>query len=332
MSVGIIGTGSYLPSKVLTNFDLEKIVDTSDEWIKTRTGISERRIIDDNANISDMAVEASKKALLDADLEVSDIDLIILATCSPETLMPSTSCLVQQKLGAKTIPAFDVSAGCTGLIYAITIGTQFIETGMYEKVLVIGADALSRHLDWTDRTTCVLFGDGAGAVILGKVQKGYGIISNYLAADGKGADLLKIPAGGSGLPATEDSFEKKLHCVQMSGSEVFKFATRALPRATKAALKRANLTIDDVKYIIPHQANIRILENVAKKFGVGFDKLIKNIDKYGNTSTASIAIALDELQRANKIHEGDILLLVGFGAGLTWGANVIKWVKYKKSK
>ncbi len=332
MSVGIVGVGSYLPHKILTNFDLEKMVDTSNEWIRTRTGISERRIVDDDVNISDIAVEAAKKALLNAGLEIKDIDLIILATCSPEMVMPSTSCLVQKKLGAKTIPAFDMLAGCTGLIYAITTGAQFIETGMYKKVLVIGADALSRHLDWTDRATCVLFGDGAGAVVLGEVEDGYGILSNYLAATGAGAELLRIPAGGSGMPATEESFEKKLHCIQMSGGEVFKFASRALPQATKAVLKRANLTLADVKYIIPHQANIRILETAAKKLGVDFNKLIKNIDKYGNTSTASIAIALDELQRANKIHEGDILLLVGFGAGLTWGANVIKWGGNKKNR
>lgn len=328
---GIIGIGSHLPSKTLTNFDLEKIVDTSDKWIKTRTGISERRIIDDNTGLSDLAVSASKKALFDAGLEITDIDLIILSTCSPEMVMPSTACLVQQKLGAKTIPAFDISAGCTGFIYAVAIGAQFIETGCYKKVLVIGADALSKHLDWTDRGTCVLFGDGAGAVVLGVVEQGYGILSNYLAATGAGANLLKIPAGGSGLPATKDSFVKKLHCVQMNGNEVFKFAVRALPQATNAALRKANLTVDDVDYFIPHQANIRILETAARKLGVGFDKIVNNIDKYGNTSTASIPVALDELWQSGVIKKGDVMLLVGFGAGLTWGANVIKWSKTTSS-
>jgi len=316
-----------LPDKVLTNFDLEKMVDTSDEWIQTRTGISKRRIISDNINVSDLAVEAAREALLNGNLNIADIDLIILSTCSPEMVMPSTACLVQQKLGAKTMPAFDISAGCTGFIYAITVGTQFIETGLYKKILIIGADALSRYIDWTDRNTCVLFGDGAGAIVLGEVEEGYGILSNYLAASGAGANLLQIPAGGSRVPATENSYEKKLHCVNMNGNEVFKFAVRALPQAAKAALKKANLTIDDVSYVIPHQANTRILEAAARKLKINSDKIISNIDKFGNTSTASIPIALDELAKAHRIKVGDILLLVGFGAGLTWGANVIKWSK-----
>jgi len=316
-----------LPDKVLTNFDLEKMVETSDEWIRTRTGISKRRIISDNINVSDLAVEAAGKALLDGNLSITDIDLIILSTCSPEMVMPSTACLVQQKLGAKTMPAFDISAGCTGFIYAITAGTQFIETGLYKKILIIGADALSRYIDWTDRNTCVLFGDGAGAVVLGEVEEGYGVLSNYLAASGAGANLLEIPAGGSRMPATENSYEKKLHCVNMNGNEVFKFAVRALPQAAKAALKKANLTIDDVSYVIPHQANTRILEAAARKLKINSDKIISNIDKFGNTSTASIPIALDELAKSHRIKVGDILLLVGFGAGLTWGANVIKWNK-----
>ncbi|MDI6799186.1 MAG: beta-ketoacyl-ACP synthase III [Actinomycetota bacterium] len=328
MTAKIIGVGSYLPERVLTNQDLEEMVDTSDDWIRTRTGILERRIIEADENVSDLAAKASLNAISDAGLKVSDIDLIILSTCSPEMILPSTACLVQHKIGAKTTPAFDVMAGCTGFIYALSVAAQFIETGTYRNILVIGADALSRHIDWQDRNTCVLFGDGAGAVVLGPDLNGFGILANYLASTGAGAGLLSIPGGASAAPAHADSFDKTENYLQMNGSEVFKFATRALPRAVKDVTRRANVDLSGIDYIIPHQANYRIIETAARKLNVDSDRIINNIERLGNTSTASIPIALDELYRSGRLKRGDLMILVGFGAGLTWGANLIKWADH----
>ncbi len=316
-----------MPKKVLTNLDLESMIDTSDEWIMTRTGISERRIIDDGENLSDLALRAALNAIEDASLKPSDIDLIILTTCSPEMILPSTACLVQDKLGLANTPAFDLMAGCTGFIYGLSVASQFIEAKSYENVLVIGADALSRHIDWTDRNTCVLFGDGAGAVVLGSSEKGGGILANYLAASGSGSSLLNIAGGGSGSPCSSDSFDPSSNYLKMNGSEVFKFATRVLPEAVEAVAKRAGLKLEEIDYIIPHQANYRIIETAAKKLHINSDRIINNIERLGNTSTASIPLALEEIYREGRLKAKDKIILVGFGAGLTFGANLIVWEK-----
>ncbi len=324
--VGIVGIGSHVPERVLTNFDLEQIVDTSDEWIKTRTGIIQRRIANETMCTSDLASEAGRKALIDANVDTEDIDLIIVATASPDMIFPSTACLTQHKLGA-SCPAFDISAACTGFIYGLSVASQYIATGAFETILLIGADALTRYVNWLDRSTCILFGDGAGAVVLQRAEEGYGILANYLAADGSGSDLLKIPAGGALIPGSEKSVKAGLHHIHMSGNEVFKFAVRAISDAAKGALNLANLSIEDVDYFIPHQANKRIIETAVEKLKISPDKVVTNIHKYGNTSTASIPLALDEIWRGRKLKRGDILLFVGFGAGLTWGANVVRWSK-----
>jgi len=323
--VGVIGIGSYVPERILTNHELEQMVDTSDEWIKTRTGIAERRLADDGETTSDLAYEASKLALEDAGLDVKDIDLIIVATASPDMIFPSTSCILQQRLGLKNVPAFDVSAACAGFVFGLSVAYQYVASGEYKKVLFVGSDTLTHFVNWQDRNTCVLFGDGAGAVVLGKTEKGYGILSNVLASNGSGADLLKIPAGGSNITGTIESVEKGLHFIEMNGNEVFKFAVRAIPQASKQALKKAGLTVDDVDFFIPHQANSRIINTAASKLKIGPERIISNIEKYGNTSTASIPLALDEIWKEGRLKKGDILLLVGFGAGLTWGANIIRW-------
>ncbi|MHB8842554.1 MAG: beta-ketoacyl-ACP synthase III [Candidatus Aquicultor sp.] len=325
ISVGIVGIGVHVPEKVLTNFDLEKMVDTSDAWIRTRTGIAERRVAAEGITTSDLAAEAAKAALNDAGITADEVDLILVATSTPDMIFPSTACLVQNKLGTAGCAAFDIQAACTGFPYGFTVAAQFIETGMYKTVLLIGADTFTKYINWQDRGTCVLFGDGAGAVVLRQVDDGYGLLSSYLAADGSGADLLKIPAGGSALPGNEYSVENKLHYVQMAGGEVYKFAVRILPDVSTKALEKAGLTVSDVDYLIPHQANIRIINAAADRLGIDKGKIIVNLEKYGNTSTASIPLALYDLYASGGLKRGDILLFVGFGAGLTWGANVIRW-------
>jgi len=324
---GILGIGSFVPEKILTNFDLEKIVDTSDEWITTRTGIKERRIADKSVATSDLATAAAEKALADANLKASDIDLIIVATVTPDMNFPSTACIVQSNLGAKNIPAFDISVGCSGFIYGITIAQQFIENGIYNNVLVIGAETLSKITNWEDRNTCVLFGDGAGAAVIGKVEKGYGILSSFLGADGEGGKYLYMPAGGSKMPASEETVNKKLHTIFMEGQEVFKFAVKIMDSATIEALNRCGLKAEDIDLLIPHQANTRIIDSAMKRLKLTKDKVYINLDKYGNTSAASVVIALDEAYRNGLIKKGYIVPVVAFGAGLTWGAAVIKWSK-----
>jgi len=327
MNAGIIGVGSYVPKKVLTNFELEKMIDTSDEWIRTRTGIAERRVVDSGTFTSDLAAQAGLKALDEAKVSPQEIDLMIVATSSPDMIFPSTACLAQNKMGLKDCPAFDISAACTGFVYALAVADSFISSKTFEKVLVIGADALTRHVNWKDRNTCVLFGDGAGAVILGPVAKDYGILANYLAADGDGANLLKIPAGGSQLPGSEDSFREGLHFVSMNGNEVFKFAVRVIPEAVRKVLSQTGISLEEVNYIIPHQANQRIIEAAVSRLKVKPEKMVSNISKYGNTSTASIPLVIDELWKEGNLKSGDLILLVGFGAGLTWGASLIRWHK-----
>jgi 3-oxoacyl-[acyl-carrier-protein] synthase III len=317
----VVGTGSYLPKKVLTNLDLEKMVDTNDEWIQERTGIKERRISDKSEATSDLAVEAARKAILSAKMDPKDIELIIVGTSSPDMLFPSTACIVQDKLGAVNSAAFDVSAACTGFNYALASAVGFIESGIYNNVLVIGADTLTKYLDWTDRNTCILFGDGAGALVLKATNDGSGVLASYLGAEGSGGKHLIMPGGGSRDP------EAKKRFIQMDGKEVFKFAVKVLPKCVKGVLEKAKLKTEDISLLIPHQANIRIIEFALRNLGLSKDKVYVNLDRYGNTSAASIPIALDEASREGRIKSGDVVVLAGFGAGLTYGANVIKWSK-----
>lgn len=330
-AVGIIGIGTYVPEKVMTNKDLEKMVDTSDEWIVERTGIQERRIVSPDMATSDLASRAAQKALDDAGITAEEIDLIIVATATPDMFFPSTACLVQANLKATHAAAFDLTAGCSGFVYAMITGSQFIKAGLYKKILVIGAESLSKILDWNDRNTCVLFGDGAGAAVLAETTPGYGILGAQLGADGSGGDLLKLPAGGSRNPTTSETISQKLHFVHMNGNEVFKFAVKIMGEAAGKALEAAGLTSNDVDCLIPHQANIRIIQSAAKRLKLPMDKVMVNVNKYGNTSAASIPIALEEAVHGGKVKKGDNVVLVGFGAGLTWAAAVIKWGKEAKT-
>lgn len=321
---GILGVGSYLPEKIISNFDLEKIMDTSDEWIRTRTGIKERRVADENEATSDLATKAALNAIKDANLTPEDIDLIIVATITPDMIFPSTACLVQANIKATKAACFDLEAACSGFIYGMTVAKQFIETNTYKHVLVIGAEALSRILDYEDRSTAILFGDGAGAVVMGSVNEG-GVLSTNLGSDGNGKDYLNIPAGGSKNPASEETLKNRLHYVKMAGNDVFKFAVRIMQDASIKCVESANLYIQDIDYLIPHQANIRIIEASAKRLKLNMDKVYVNLDRYGNMSAASIPVALDEAYREGKIKKGDNIVLVGFGGGLTWGASVVRW-------
>lgn len=323
--VTITGLGSCMPDRVLTNFDLEKMVDTSDEWIRTRTGIRERRIADENTATSDLAYEAAKKALAEAQLDPADLDLIIVATVTPDMLFPSTACLLQDRLGARKAAAFDLEAACSGFIYGLATGAQFIESGMYDNVLVIGAETLSKIVDWTDRSTCILLGDGAGAAVLQPSEDDRGLMAFHLGADGGGGDLLKMPAGGSRMPATVETVQDRLHYVKMSGREVFKFAVKVMGEAAQTVLEKCQLSFDDVDYYVPHQANYRIIEASARRFGIPMERVLVTIDRYGNTSSASIPVALDEAVSEGKIKPGDLVLLVAFGGGLTWGAAAMTW-------
>ena len=326
-SVIIAGVGSYAPSKVLTNDDLSKMVDTSDEWIYTRSGIRERRIAAADEACSDLAVKAAMAALADAKLQASDIDLLIVATASPDTPLPSTACFVQHKLG---VPAhatcFDIAAACSGFLYALEIAYGQLLTNRYKRALIIGAEKLSTVTDWTDRTTCVLFGDAAGAAVLHKVdQPGIGILGSDLGADGEFADNLYISAGGSKRPADAKSVEERAHCIRMNGREVFKSAVRVMETVAREMMEQHNLTPDQINLVIPHQANIRIIESLAGSLKVPMDRVYVNLDRYGNTSSASIPLALDEARRAGRIKPGDLTLLVAFGAGLTYGATLVRW-------
>ena len=325
MNVGILGTGSYVPEKVVTNFDLEKMVETSDEWIVSRTGIKERRVAAKEQASSDMAYEAAMQALAKAKVNPTELDLIVVATVTPDHSFPSTGSILQDRLGATKAAAFDLSAACSGFLYGLSVGTSFVKTGMYKYVLVIGVESLSKITDWTDRNTCVLFGDGAGAAVLGPVEEGYGFLSFELGSDGSGGSLLKQQAGGSRLPASEESVDQKLHYITMAGSEVFKFAVKIMEQASMRVVEQAGLKKEDVDFLVPHQANMRIIDYAVRRLELQEDKVIINLDRYGNMSSASIPVALDEALSAGKIKHGDNVLLVGFGGGLTWGATLIKW-------
>jgi len=327
MGASIIGCGSYLPEKILTNADLEKMVDTSDEWIVTRTGIRERRICPENMASSDLGTEAAKKAIEDAAIPSGEIDMIICATITADMVFPSTACIIQNKLGLNDIPCFDISAACSGFIYGLEIAHNFIDAGKYKNILVIAAECMSRVTDYTDRSTCVLLGDGAAAAIVAKTQENVGIIDSYLGASGAYGNLLYVPAGGSKMPATQETVEKRLHYMKMEGSSLFRIAVNAMSEAVKKVLERNGLTSDQISLIIPHQANIRIIQGVAKLTDIPMEKVFVNIEKYGNMSAASVGVALDEAVKSGKVRKGDLICMVSFGAGLTWAANLIKWGK-----
>jgi len=325
-NVKIIGTGLYIPKKVLTNEDLEKMVDTNHEWIITRTGIAERHIAENNEATSDVAAKAALKALKDANIKPGEIDLIIVATNSPDMAFPATACLVQKNIKAVNAATFDLQAGCTGSVYALITAWQYISTGFYDNALIIGAETLSKFVDWTDRNTCVLFGDGAGAAVL-KADQEKGILSGCLIGDGSNDDLIMLPAGLSKNPASHETVEKKMHYVKMKGNEVFKLAVKHMKRTTVKTLGKFNLSVEDIDCFIPHQANIRIISALTRVLKIKKDKVFVNLNKYGNTSAASVMIALDEAVKEGKIKNGDIVVLTAFGAGLTSGSIVLKWVK-----
>lgn len=323
-NVEIIGTGSYVPEKIVTNDDISEIVDTSDEWISTRTGIKQRRI-SVGENTSELGAKAALKAIEDANIKPEEIDLIITATTSPDTFTPSVSCLIQDIIGAKNAACFDVSAACTGFIFGLNTASQFIKTGEYKTILVIGAEVLSKILDWEDRNTCVLFGDGAGAAIIRKSED-EGIVKAYLGSDGTGREFLYCPASNVDNPFSE-SPEKINSKISMNGKEVFKFAVKVMVKSVKKILKDCDLKLEDIDYVVPHQANIRIIDFAAKKLNLGKEKFFTNLQGYGNTSGASIPIALDEMNKKGLLKKGNKIVLVGFGGGLTWGSMVIKWTK-----
>lgn len=326
-NAGILGTGFYVPEKIMTNADLEKIVETSDEWIVERTGIKERRIAEDNQPMSDLALRAAKAALADTGVAAEDLDLIIVATLTSDRIIPSTACMIQNLLGAKHAAAFDLSAACSGFAYAASVAAQFIETGAYKKALVIGAETLSKYINWEDRNTCVLFGDGAGAAVLGQVEEGYGILSFDLGSDGSGGDAIQIPSSGSLMPVSKESIDQKLNLIHMNGRDVFKFAVKAMGKTVKNSLAKIDMPQEKIDWLVPHQANIRIIESAAKRLSMPMDKVIVNIHKYGNMSAACIPIALAEAAAAKRFKKGDIIALSGFGAGLTWASCIIRWSK-----
>jgi 3-oxoacyl-[acyl-carrier-protein] synthase-3 len=321
-SAKIAGIGYFVPKKVLSNEDIEKMVDTSDEWITTRTGIKERRMASSDETTADLAVKAAKSALKDAKMAAEDIDLIIVATMTPDHFMPSTATIVQHKLKAKKAAAFDVAAACSGFVYAMTVAHQFIANGFYKNALIIGAETVTKFIDFTDRNTCVLFGDGAGAVVLKSCKAGSGILGSYIKSDGK--NFITIPAGGSKQPCSKETLKNRQHYIKMDGLEVFKFGVKVVPDAVRHLLKKCKLKIDDVDNIIFHQANVRIVDAVCAKLKIDKEKSFVNLHKYGNTSAASIPIALCEAIKKKAVKKGDTIVLVGFGAGMTWGATALK--------
>ena len=322
----ITGTGSFTPEKVLTNADLEKMVDTTDEWITSRSGIKERRIADKEIAASDLCFEATKKAMAEAKIKPEELDLILIGTVTPDYLLPSTACILQDRLGAKNAAVMDIVAACSGFLYGLSVAQAFIYSGKYKTILVIGVEILSKITNWNDRNTCVLFGDGAGAAIVQRTQENNkGILATYLCGDGSLANLLHIPVGGTRTPLTKENIDKGDQYIKMEGSEVFKSAVRSMGDAATRALKEANISAEQIDLLIPHQANIRIIEATAKRLKLPMEKVFVNIDKYGNTSAASIPIALDEARKSGRIKPGDITLLVAFGAGFTWGSAVIRW-------
>jgi len=321
----ITGTGSYAPKKVITNLDLEKLVDTSDEWIIARTGIKERRIAEKGQTTSDLAYEAGKKALKAAGIGADELDLILVATMTPDTILPSMGCILQEKLGAKNAAAFDINAACTGFIYGLSMADAFIRSEMYNNVLLVGAEVLSRFTDWEDRTTCILFGDGAGAAVLQRHTGKRGVLSTHLHSDGSLGELLNMPAGGALHPATHDTVRKRMHFIRMKGNETFKAAVRALEDVALEALKHNKVKPEDIDFLIPHQANLRIIQATAQRLNMPMEKVVLTLPKYGNTSAASVPMALDEAVRDGRIKENNLLLFEAFGGGLTWASALVRW-------
>jgi 3-oxoacyl-[acyl-carrier-protein] synthase-3 len=321
----IISTGSYVPENVITNHDLEKIVDTSDEWITERAGIKERRIVNGNQAASDLAYEAASVALKRAHLRPKDVDLIVVATISGDMPFPSTACILQGKLGAKNAAAFDLNAACSGFIYGLHIANSFIKSGSHSRILLVGSEVLSKFTDWQDRTTCILFGDGAGAVVIEATKEKRGIFSTHIKSDGSLSELICLPGGGSRYPCSRDSIMKRLHFIKMKGNETFKVAVRTLEEIAVKTLEHNDLNPSQLSLLIPHQANLRIIQATARRLEMPMDKVLINIDKYGNTSAASIPIALDEAVQTGKVRDGDFLLLEAFGGGLTWASSLIRW-------
>lgn len=321
----ILGTGSELPSKVVTNHDLEKMVETSDEWITVRTGIKERRVLEEGKGNADMAFRAAQRALNDAQMQATDLDAIIMGTVTPDYVFPSSACVLEDMLGARNVFSFDVGAACSGFLNALSVADSFIRTGQINNALVVGSDALSRLLNWQDRGTCILFGDGAGAVVLGASENGSGILSTRLRTDGSYVKTLYVPAGGSLKPATPETVRRNEHTITMNGKEVFKIAVRSMEEISRQALVEADVQVSEVSLVIPHQANRRIIVALAERLGIPMERVMVNLEKYGNTSAASIPVALDEAKRQGRIKPGDIVLLNAFGAGFAWGAAVIKF-------
>ncbi|MDR4508412.1 MAG: ketoacyl-ACP synthase III [Candidatus Brocadiaceae bacterium] len=321
----ITGIGSYLPRKVLTNRDLEKMVDTTEEWIIQRTGIRERRIVEESEVTSDLGAHASLKAMEDANIAPEEIDMIITSTITPDQFFPSTSCYIQEKIGATRASAFDILAACAGFVYALSIGQSVVSAGTAKTILVVGAECLSKITDYTDRTTCVLFGDGAGAVIIQGNGSKHDIISTSLAADGSQADVLIMPGGGAKHPASLESIHQRMHYIQFRGKEVFKRAINNITSMIIETVEKQGYTLEDIDLIIPHQSNLRIIEATMERLGLPAEKAFVNIDKYGNTSSASVPIAMDEARREGRLNKGDLVMLVAFGGGLTWGSSVIRW-------
>ncbi len=325
MPFGILGVGAYLPERVLTNHDLEQMVDTNDEWIRSRSGISERHIAGEGEATSDLAAKAGKIAIERAGMDLQDIDMIIVATFSGDTHLPGTACHVQAKLGIERCGAFDVNAACTGFIYALATARGLYTTGVIKNALVIGADCTTKFIDFDDRSTCVLFGDGAGAVVVGEVPEGRGVMSEYLSADGSMAESIIIPGGGSLEPVSDKVLKEHRQFIKMSGNDVFKFAVRIMSESIKVASEKAGIKPSDLDWIIPHQANIRIIDGALKRLKTDKEKCVINLDRYGNTSAASVPIALDEAVTGGRIKEGDLLGFVAFGGGLTWGATILRF-------
>ena len=326
INAGIIGVGMYAPEKVLTNAELARMLNTTEEWIEAMSGIKERHIAAPSQATSDLGTIAAQRALARAGVSPDEVDLIIVSTSTPDMQFPSTACLIQERLGVKNIPAFDLTAVCSGFVYALTVGAQFIANEFYRTVLVIGTEAVSRVINWSDKDTCMLIGDGAGAVVLRQAPSGYGVLSAKLGADGSGASFMMVPAGGSRKPATAEVIEQKMNKIQMNGSEVFKFAMKKLPEVTEQALELANLHTEDLKLIIPHQANRRIIEAAARRMDLPLEKFLLNVEHYGNTSSATIPIALHEALETGRIESGDLIALTGFGGGLTWGSLIMRWL------
>ena len=321
----IESTGIYLPEKRLTNFDFEKFMDTSNEWLVKMTGISERRIAADDEHTTDMGINAARSCLAKSSISPEELDMVILATYTPDRIFSAGACVIQDRIGAKNAAAFDIEVACSGFVYSLTIATQFVKSGMYEHVLIVASDLNSRFMNYKDRGTSILFGDGAAAVLISRCEAGEGVMESILGADGSGSEKLYLPAGGSRLPASHETVEKELHYMYMAGSEIFKWSTRLVPQLMDELLEKNGLTFDQIKLVVPHQANIRIIQSIAKRFKCDMDRFYTNLDKYGNTVAASIPIALHEALEEGRIQSGDYVMFVGFGGGLTWGGNIVKW-------